>query len=165
MSIAAESRSPRASTSQPRPARHQPGCCAATRPSRRRYPKFTRTSYSVLGPRKMHVMWGRPEIAKRHDAGHVAGCTVARLVTDLGVQGVRRAKSPRTTRSAPGEQCSADLVRMHFSTFRPNELWVANITYVRTFSGVSLRRLHRRRVLAENHRLADIHQPVHRPGL
>ncbi|WP_408608562.1 DDE-type integrase/transposase/recombinase [Actinomyces viscosus] len=50
-------------------------------------------------------------------------------------RGVRRAKSPRTTRSAPPDRCPADLVKRHFSAFRPNELWVADITYVRTFSG------------------------------
>ena len=105
------------------------------RPSRRRYPRSTRTSYSVLGARKMHVMRGRPEVAERHGAGHVARCTVERLMGDLGLRGVRRAKSPRTTRSAPREQCPADLVERHFSAFRPNELWVADITYVRTFSG------------------------------
>ena len=66
-----------------------------------------------------------------------------RLMGDLGLHGVRRAKSPRTTRSAPKDQCPADLVKRHFSAFRPNELWVADIppqaggtpSYVRTFSG------------------------------
>ena len=66
-----------------------------------------------------------------------------RLMGDLGLRGVRRARSPRTTRSAPREQCPADLVKRHFSAFRPNELWVADIppqaggtpSYVRTFSG------------------------------
>ena len=91
----------------------------------------------------MHVMRGRPEAAERHGAGHVARCTVERLMADLGLRGVRRARSPRTTRSAPREQCPADLVKRHFSAFRPNELWVADIppqaggapSYVRTFSG------------------------------
>ena len=91
----------------------------------------------------MHVMRGRPEAAERHGAGHVARCTVERLMGDLGLRGVRRAKSPRTTRSAPREQCPADLVRRHFEAFAPNELWVADIplqaggapSYVRTFSG------------------------------
>ncbi|WP_416036984.1 IS3 family transposase [Actinomyces massiliensis] len=92
-------------------------------------------NYSVLGARKMHVMLNRPEISERHGAGHVARCTVERLMADLGLHGIRRAKSPRTTRSAPREQCPADLVKRHFSAFRPNELWVADITYVRTFSG------------------------------
>ena len=57
------------------------------------------------------------------------------LMGVLGLHGVRRAKSPRTTRSAPREQCPADLVKRHFEAFAPNELWVADITYVRTFSG------------------------------
>ena len=91
----------------------------------------------------MHVIRGRPEIAERHGAGHVARCTVERLMANLGLHGVRRARSPRTTRSAPREQCPADLVKRHFSAFRPNELWVADIppqaggtpSYVRTFSG------------------------------
>ena len=92
-------------------------------------------NYSVLGARKMHVMRGRPEVAERHGAGHVARCTVERLMADLGLHGVRRAKSPRTTRSAPPDRCPADLVRRHFEAFAPNELWVADITYVRMFSG------------------------------
>ena len=62
---------------------------------------------------------------------------------DLGLRGVRRAKSPRTTRSAPREQCPADLVRRHFEAFAPGGLWVADIppqaggapSYVRTLSG------------------------------
>ena len=97
--------------------------------------KVHKDNYSVLGTRKMHVMLNRPEIAERHGAGHVARCTVERLMADLGLHGIRRARSPRTTRSAPREQCPADLVKRHFSAFRPNELWVADITYVRTFSG------------------------------
>ena len=68
-----------------------------------------------------------------------------RLMGDLGLCGVRRAKSPRTTRSAPREQCSADLVRRHFEAFAPGGLWVADIppqaggapSYVRTFLGES----------------------------
>lgn len=89
----------------------------------------------MFGARKMHVMLNRPEIAERHGAGHVARCTVERLMRDMGLHGVRRAKSPRTTRSAPREQCPADLVNRHFAAFGPNELRVADITYVRTFSG------------------------------
>ena len=142
------------------------------RSSRRRYPGSTRTSYSVLGARKMHVIRGRPEAAERHGAGHVARCTVERLMGDLGLRGVRRARSPRTTRSAPREQCPADLVKRHFSAFRPNELWVADIPHA---SGrcpllrayvlrVGLRRLRHRCLLAANRGLADLHRPVNRPG-
>ena len=66
-----------------------------------------------------------------------------RLMGDLGLRGVRRARSPRTTRSAPREQWPADLVKRHFEAFAPGGLWVADIppqaggapSYVRTFSG------------------------------
>ena len=67
-------------------------------------------------------MWGRPESAERHGAGHVARCTVERLMGNLGLHSIRRAKPPRTTRSAPREQCPDGLVKRHFNTFRPNEL-------------------------------------------
>ena len=46
----------------------------------------------------------------------------------------RRAKAPHTTRPALREQCPADLADRHFSAWKPNELWVADITYVRTIS-------------------------------
>ena len=65
------------------------------------------------------------------------------LMGVLGLHGVRCARSPRTTRSAPREQCPADLVRCHFEAFAPGGLWVADIppqaggtpSYVRAFSG------------------------------
>ena len=105
--------------------------------------KVYKDNYSVLGTRKIHVMLNRPEIAERHGAGHVARCTVERLMGDLGLRGVRRAKSPRTTRSVSKDQCPADLVRRHFEAFAPGGLWVADIppqaggapSYVRAFSG------------------------------
>ena len=62
---------------------------------------------------------------------------------DLGLHGVGRAKSPRTTHSAPREQCPADLVKRHFEAFAPGGLWFAGIppqaggtpSYARAFSG------------------------------
>ena len=71
------------------------------------------------------------------------GAPPVRLMGDLGLRGVRRAKSPRTTRNAAREQCPADLVRRHFEAFAPGGLWVADIppqaggapSYVRAFSG------------------------------
>ena len=156
---------------QPRPAPHLPGRCA-TSPSRPRSDESSRTSYLVLGARKMHAIRGRPEIAERHGAGHVARCTVERLMGDLGLRGVRRARSPRTTRSAPREQCPADLVRRHFEVFAPGGLWVADVppraggapSYVARLLRVGLCGFRDRRVLAEDHRLADLHESVHRPG-
>ena len=120
----------------------------------------------------MHVMRGRPESAERHGAGHVARCTVERLMGDLDLRGVRRAKSPRTTRSVSKDQCPADLVRRHFEAFAPGGLWVAGIPPLRgrypllctRLLWVGLCGFRNRRVLAQDHRLADLHRPVHRPG-
>lgn len=92
-------------------------------------------SYSAFGARKMHVMLNRPQIAQQHGQGHVARWPVERLMRDMGLRGMSRAKTPHTTGSAPCEQCPADLVDRHLSAFKPDELWVTDMTYVRTFSG------------------------------
>src|SRR5699024_244646 len=68
--------------------------------------------------------------------GHrVARCTVERLMKAKGLKGVQRAKSPRTTRPKAETDRPADLVDRKFVAARQNQLWVADITYVRTFSG------------------------------
>jgi len=90
-------------------------------------------NYSVFGVRKMHAVLNREDAS--HQQGHVARCTIERLMRREGLQGIRRAKAPNTTYSAPREQCPADLVKRHFQAFTPNELWVADVTYVRTFTG------------------------------
>jgi len=63
-------------------------------------------------------------------------CTVERLMTRNGLQGVVRGKTRRTT--IPGEQAArpADLVDRDFTAVAPNRLWVADFTYVMTWSGV-----------------------------
>ncbi|EST19396.1 transposase IS401, partial [Streptomycetaceae bacterium MP113-05] len=85
-------------------------------------------NYGVYGARKVHATLQRE--------GHqVARCTVERLMRTAGLRGVIRAKSPRTTRPAPETGRPADLVERQFTATAPNQLWVADITYVRTFSG------------------------------
>jgi putative transposase len=54
---------------------------------------------------------------------------------EAGLRGVVRGKSPRTTRPAPETARPSDLVRRDFTAPAPNTLWVADITYIRTFSG------------------------------
>ena len=90
-------------------------------------------NYEVFGVRKMHAVLNRPTAT--HPFGHIARCTVERLMREEGLHGIRRAKAPNTTRSAPRESCPADLVKRHFEALAPNELWVADVTYVRTYSG------------------------------
>ncbi len=73
--------------------------------------------------------------------GHeVARCTVERLMRAADLRGVLRDKHPRTTRPAAETERPADLVDRNFTATRPNQLWVADLTYVRTASGWCMRR-------------------------
>jgi putative transposase len=90
-------------------------------------------NYGVYGIRKMHAQLQREEVL----AGccPVARCTTQRLMKDLGLRGISRAKGPRTTVPGTGPDTRKDLVKRAFTADRPDQLWVADITYVRTFSG------------------------------
>ena len=65
----------------------------------------------------------------------VARCTVERLMKRRGLQGVVRGRTTRTT--IPAEQAArpGDLVNRQFTATRPNQLWVADLTYVATWAG------------------------------
>lgn len=65
----------------------------------------------------------------------VARCTVERLMRQLGIEGVRRGKRCITTIPDEAAHKPLDLVQREFSASRPNQLWVADITYVATWSG------------------------------
>jgi transposase InsO family protein len=65
----------------------------------------------------------------------VARCTVARLMRELGLSGVRRGAYKVTTTSDDRAVRPADLVERRFVATRPNQLWVADITYVATWRG------------------------------
>ena len=69
-------------------------------------------------------------------AGHrVAFCTVHRLMTALGRNGIRRGKGVRTTVPAKDADRAADLVKRQFRAPAPNRIWVADFTYCRTWAG------------------------------
>ncbi|MGW7600493.1 IS3 family transposase [Streptomyces antimycoticus] len=69
---------------------------------------------------------------KGHD---VARCTIERLMAELGIEGVIRGQRRRTTIPEPSAPRPPDLVDRDFTASRPDELWVADMTYVRTWSG------------------------------
>ena len=69
------------------------------------------------------------------DKLHVGRKRVARLMRAKGLQGVSRRKAPRTTQRKPGARPAPDLVQRNFSASAPNRLWVADITYIATWTG------------------------------
>lgn len=80
-------------------------------------------------------MWRLANRDYAEQFGHVARCTVERLMRELGIDGKRpKSKRPKTA-SARAEDCPADLVDRQFVAPAPNQLWVADITYVPTRAG------------------------------
>jgi putative transposase len=64
-----------------------------------------------------------------------ARCTVERLMRKLGLRGVMRGKTVRTTVSDRNAPCPVDKVNRQFCAERPNQLWVSDFTYVSTWQG------------------------------
>ena len=85
-------------------------------------------NYRVYGADKIWAQLNR-------QGTRVARCTVERLMRDLGIQGAVRGKTRGTTTPAEGVVRPADLVERRFAAPAPNRLWVADLTYVRTWSG------------------------------
>jgi putative transposase len=81
-----------------------------------------------FGARKMWLHLRR----QGHD---VARCTVERLMTANGWTGALRGKGVRTTIPDERDQRPQDLVDRDFTATAPNQLWVADFTYVATWSG------------------------------
>jgi len=85
-------------------------------------------NFGVYGARKLWRQLCRENIL-------VARCTVERLMRSLGLQGAVRGRRCRTTRADEHAQRPLDRVRRQFLASRPNALWVADFTYVATWSG------------------------------
>jgi transposase InsO family protein len=85
-------------------------------------------NFGVYGVRKVWRQMKREGIA-------VARCTIARLMRQMGLKGVVRGKSIRTTLSHAAAPCPRDRVNRQFTAPRPNALWVSDFTYVATWSG------------------------------
>jgi len=85
-------------------------------------------NFQVYGVRKV---WRQ----LRREQFDVARCTVQRLMRRLGLRGVIRGKTVRTTISDPKAPCPLDRVQRQFTADRPNKLWVSDFTYVSTWQG------------------------------
>jgi putative transposase len=84
--------------------------------------------FGVYGVRKLWHQLRRQGIP-------VARCTVERLMRELGLKGVVRGKTRKTTVSDDTVERPADLVDRNFRAAGPKRLWIADLTYVRTWSG------------------------------
>jgi putative transposase len=78
-------------------------------------------NFAVYDVRKIWRQLGREDMT-------VARCTVARLMRQMGLQGVVRGKAARTTISERGAPCPADRVNRQFQAPRPNALWLSDFT-------------------------------------
>jgi putative transposase len=85
-------------------------------------------NFQAYGARKV---W----LQLRREGKDVARCTVERLMRKLGLQGVVRGKTIKTTVSRPDAAYPLDRVKRQFTAGRPNALWVADFTYVSTWQG------------------------------
>jgi putative transposase len=85
-------------------------------------------NFGVYGARKVWRQLNKEGI-------QTARCTVERLMKRLSLQGVRRGAKRKTTLSDAAQQRPLDLVNRQFTASRPNQLWVADITFVATWTG------------------------------
>ena len=85
-------------------------------------------NFAVYGVRKV---WRQ----MRREGFEVARCTVARLMGELGLQGVIRGKPVRTTISDKASPCPLDHVNRQFHAPAPDRLWLSDFTYVATWAG------------------------------
>ncbi|MGL4439374.1 MAG: IS3 family transposase [Bosea sp. (in: a-proteobacteria)] len=85
-------------------------------------------NFEVYGVRKV---W-RQMVRERFN---VARCTVARLMRSMGLAGVIRGKSVKTTVQDKAVVCPLDHVNRNFKAPAPNVLWVSDFTYVSTWTG------------------------------
>jgi putative transposase len=69
------------------------------------------------------------------EGNEVARCTVARLMRKLGLKGVVRGKTVKTTVSDKAATCPRDRVHRQFRAPAPNMLWLSDFTYVSTWQG------------------------------
>jgi len=89
----------------------------------------------AYGYRKVHCQVNRAE-QKKGETRTVARCTVVRLMREMGLCGVVRGKAFKITTVADESALRpADRVKRDFTATRPNQLWVADLTYVSTWMG------------------------------
>ena len=84
-----------------------------------------------------HQVYGVRKVWRqlRRDGQDVARCTVQRLMPRLGLRGAVCGRTIWTTIPDMAAPCPRDRVDRNFTATRPNQLWVADLTYVATWRG------------------------------
>lgn len=86
-------------------------------------------SRRTYGAPRIHAMLAREGI-------RVGRKRVERLMRQLGIQGAHLHKHWKTTRQNKRATAAPDLVERNFTASEPNRLWVADLTYVKTWQGI-----------------------------
>lgn len=110
---------------------------ATKRSARRRRDEDLRTAIQRVWDANQQVYGARKVWRQlQRDGWRVARCTVERLMRAMGLTGAVRGRAwVITTRADTAAHRPADLVDRHFTATRPNQLWVADFTYVATWRG------------------------------
>jgi putative transposase len=112
-------------------AKRRPPCARKVRDEALK-PEISRVHHENLDVYGADKVWTQ----MKREGYPVARCTVERLMRDLHLSGARRGKAfKRTTIADEAQHRPADLVKRQFTADRPNRLWVADLTYVKAFTG------------------------------
>jgi len=87
------------------------------------------SSFSIYGAPRIHA-----ELADAHNI-RIGKKRVARLMSELGIEGISRRGKRRVKKLTAEMPAAPDLVHRKFQAKRPNELWLADITYIPTWEG------------------------------
>jgi putative transposase len=93
-----------------------------------RFALFTRGAGGTYGARRIRI-------ELREQGIRCARKRVVRLMREAGLSGAQRRRYRGTTRQAREALAAPDLVKRDFTASRANQLWVADVTYVRTGEG------------------------------
>jgi len=75
--------------------------------------------------------------AARRSGMDIGRDRTARLMLSLGIEGVKRSRRVKTTKPDPTAVRHPDLVKRDFTATAPNQLWVTDLTFVPTWTGVT----------------------------
>ena len=105
---------------------------------RRRRDRSLKEKIAAVWERSGRI-YGSPRVWAELGAEEGISCSrkrVERLMRELGIRGLGRSRRRRSlTRRDPGRPVAPDLVRGNFRADRPDQLWLADISHVRTGEG------------------------------